>query len=160
MIRTILRSKVDQLLSYSIPTNSLITLYHSLLLEKRLILLSNDPSKLSLFIDSLLNLLSPLSTSSFTVISNLKEQYLEFLDAPVPYIIGLSKEIWDQEVSIFQIRQLETDSQVLAYYIDKDIFLIGHTKSLVRSKFLRNSLNNLKLSLNLIELQMQRMMTY
>ena len=101
MIRTILRSKVDQLLSYSIPTNSLITLYHSLLLEKRLILLSNDPSKLSLFIDSLLNLLSPLSTSSFTVISNLKEQYLEFLDAPVPYIIGLSKEIWDQEVSIF-----------------------------------------------------------
>ena len=74
-----------------IPLSSLIYIFHALLLERKIIFIANDVSNLSLIIDSLLFLAQPLKTETYTLIPVLDERYLDYLDAPIPYIIGLSK---------------------------------------------------------------------
>ena len=53
-------------------------------------MICNDTSQLSLFIDSILVLISPLLSSSYTLIPNLKENYLDYLDAPIPFLVGIT----------------------------------------------------------------------
>mmetsp|Transcript_10489 Transcript_10489/g.10544 ORF Transcript_10489/g.10544 Transcript_10489/m.10544 type:complete len:87 (+) Transcript_10489:256-516(+) len=84
----------------TISVNSLVQLFHSVLLEKKIILVADDISKVSLLIDGLILLTQPLVSSSYALIPNLKEQYLDYLDAPIPYIIGVSKFVWDHHMSL------------------------------------------------------------
>lgn len=42
----------------------------------------------------MLELLNPLNNSVFTNISYLKTEMLDYLDTPLPFIIGLSDSIW------------------------------------------------------------------
>jgi len=48
----------------------------------------------------LLGILYPLKTGTYSVIPIIKKSYIEFLDAPVPYIVGVQKYTWENEISI------------------------------------------------------------
>lgn len=80
---------------------------------------------MSVLIDCLLQLLYPLITNTYTLIPNIKPDFIEYLDAPVPYIIGMSKKVWDLKCTKRKIKVLDQDPSVIAYYIEKDFFLVG-----------------------------------
>ena len=99
---------------------------------------------MSLLIDSLLILLSPIDTRYYTIISNLKHEYIEYLDAPVPFIIGVNKQIWDNHLSLSHMRRLELDTSNFAFYIDKDFTLFGNVELPLRHKSLVKALDEFK----------------
>ena len=88
LANTIIRLPVE-LLFEKISVSSLVCLYHSLILDKRIILIAKDINQISIIIDCLLAILYPLKTGTYSIIPIIKENYIEFLDAPVPYIVGV-----------------------------------------------------------------------
>lgn len=81
----------------------LLEVVNILLFEHKILLIQNDPNSLALIIESLLLLLYPLyinkykhiySTWSFINISYLENTMTDYIDAPLPYIIGVPREIW------------------------------------------------------------------
>jgi hypothetical protein len=66
-------------------------LFQSLLIESKLILISDEPQNLAYMVEALTSLLYPLEWS-FIIIPLLNEQTMGFIDAPVPFIIGMTSE--------------------------------------------------------------------
>lgn len=60
---------------------------------------------IALIMQSLISLLNPF-TWHFTIITYLTEELVEFLEAPVPYLIGVSKKTWEE---IGQIKEYPSD---------------------------------------------------
>ena len=75
----------------------IIQLFVALLLERKVILITKDFSELSILIETLKALLYPLQWKCITI-SFLIPKLIDYLDAPVPYIIGISRTMW-KEVS-------------------------------------------------------------
>ncbi|CDW73888.1 UNKNOWN [Stylonychia lemnae] len=159
LIQTVIRLPLE-ILFEKISVNSLVDLYHSLILDKRIIIISKEINTISTIIDCLLSILYPLKTGTYSVIPIIKQSYIEFLDAPVPYIVGVQKSTWENDLSIQQLRLLELDTQIIAYNVDQDIFVIGEPRVLNRSKYLKKSLADFKIGMSLVHIYTQRMMIF
>ena len=73
----------------------IIQLFVALLLERKVILITKDFSELSILIETLKALLYPLQWKCITI-SFLIPKLIDYLDAPVPYIIGISRTMWKE----------------------------------------------------------------
>lgn len=87
----------------SVKPNRILELVKCLLLEKKILIIRDNFADNAALIESLLMLLSPLyllcellfySQWTFVNISYLSESMVEYIDAPMPYIIGVPRAIW------------------------------------------------------------------
>ena len=85
----------------------------ALLLERKIILIKEQFGDIALIMESLTSLLNPLKWN-FVFITYLTPNLIECLEAPFPYIIGISKKIWED---CCQIREFPDD--IIIYDIDK-----------------------------------------
>lgn len=66
----------------------------ALLLEKKIVLIKENFGDIALIMESLVSLLNPLKWN-FVFITYLTPKLVECLEAPFPYIIGVSRKVWD-----------------------------------------------------------------
>lgn len=66
----------------------------ALLLERKVVLIKNDIGDIAVIMQSLLTLLSPFQWC-FTVITYLNRELVDMLDAPFPFLIGVSTAVWE-----------------------------------------------------------------
>ena len=78
-----------------------------------MVLIKEDFGDIALIMQSLVSLLNPLQWN-FTFITYLTPNMIDYLEAPFPYIIGVSKKIWED---ICSIREYPDD--IIIYDIDK-----------------------------------------
>ena len=62
-------------------------------------LIKKDIGDIALIMQSLIALLNPF-TWNFVIITYLTPELVDMLDAPVPFLIGVSTDTWDQICSI------------------------------------------------------------
>lgn len=68
-----------------------------------------------MLIESLLELLEPLNKTIFMNISNLKQEMIDYIDSPVPYIIGISETVWNK---IFMRKWGEVSDDTVYFVIE------------------------------------------
>lgn len=90
------------------------------MLERKVILISQNIHLNAILIESLLDLLSPLNKSVFTNISYLKQEMIDYLDTPLPYLIGISSTIWNK---IFITKWNEVSDDTIALDIDTELLM-------------------------------------
>ncbi|CAI2364368.1 unnamed protein product [Moneuplotes crassus] len=95
-----------------IKINVLIQLYIAILLERKIIIITSDTSTNSIVIEILLSLLYPMKWN-LPIVSVLSEATFDYLDAPMPYIMGISEENWEE------IKAQRWDS------LEDDIFIVN-----------------------------------
>ena len=64
-----------------------------MLLERKIVLIKDKIGDIALIMESLVELLTPLKWN-FVFITYLSPQLVEILEAPFPYIIGVSRDVW------------------------------------------------------------------
>lgn len=72
----------------------ILFLITALLLERKIILIKENFGDIALIMESLVSLLNPLKWN-FVFITYLTPKLVECLEAPFPYIIGVSRRVWD-----------------------------------------------------------------
>ena len=72
----------------------LIQLFTALLLERKIVLIKKEIGDIALIMQSLITLLSPFSWN-FVVITYLTRELMDMLDAPFPFLIGISSDTWE-----------------------------------------------------------------
>ena len=89
--------KVDNfdfsLLMTKIKIKVLIQLYAAILLERKIVIVTGDVWNNAIIIETLQTLLYPMKWNLFSVAVITTDTH-EFLDAPFPYIIGMSQDTW------------------------------------------------------------------
>mmetsp|Transcript_40573 Transcript_40573/g.39112 ORF Transcript_40573/g.39112 Transcript_40573/m.39112 type:complete len:323 (+) Transcript_40573:611-1579(+) len=100
------------------PTN-LVQLVNFLLLEKRVILISKSYECNAIVIEYLLDLIAPLNSSVFNNISFLMAEMIDYLDSPMPFIIGISSDLWHK---IYETKWHEISDDTIAFDIDTEVF--------------------------------------
>jgi hypothetical protein len=83
------------------------------MLERKIILIKEKFGDIALIMESLVSLLYPLKWN-FVFITYLSSRLIECFEAPFPYIIGVSKMIWEDHC---MMREMPDD--VLIFDIDK-----------------------------------------
>ena len=68
----------------------------------------------------MLELLSPLKSSVFTNISYLKSDMIDYLDTPLPFIIGISESIWNK---IFMNKWNQISDDTVAFYVETSLLM-------------------------------------
>ena len=53
-------------------------------------------------------------------ISYLKQEMIDYMDSPVPYIIGISETIWNK---IFMTKWNEASDDTVAFYVDTALIM-------------------------------------
>jgi hypothetical protein len=91
-----------------------------LLLERKLILISKDIHGNAKIIEAFMRLLAPLDATSFLNISYIKQEMIDYLDSPVPYIIGVSEKIWNK-ISMTKWNEISDDT--VAFHIDTGLLM-------------------------------------
>jgi len=76
-----------------IKISVLIQLYAAILLERKIIIVTNDTSNNAIIIEILQTLLYPMKWNLFSV-AIITVETSDFLDAPFPYLLGISQESW------------------------------------------------------------------
>jgi hypothetical protein len=97
----------------SLKPERILFLITALLLERKIILIKEKFGDIALIMESLVSLLNPLKWN-FPFITYLTPKLVDCLEAPFPYIIGVSRKIWEDHC---QIREFPED--VIIYDIDK-----------------------------------------
>ena len=90
------------------------------MLERKIILISRDIHLNAILIETLLELLSPLNKSVFTNIAYIKHEMIDYLDTPIPYLIGLSTTLWNR---IFLTKWNEVSDDTVAFDIDTELLM-------------------------------------
>ena len=75
--------------------SKLIQLFTALLLERKIVLIKDDIGDIALIMQSLITLLNPFQWH-FTIITYLTRDLVDMLDAPFPFLIGVSTAMWDE----------------------------------------------------------------
>ena len=110
----------------SIKPNRILELTKFLLLEKKILLVRDQYSDNAVIIESLLMLLSPLynialitlhSQWTFVNISYLSYSMLDYIDAPMPFIMGVPRSIWKD---IKRQRSDNIPSDIIIFDLDKN----------------------------------------
>jgi hypothetical protein len=83
-----------ELLLQSLKPERIMFLIRCLLLERKIILIKKNFGDIALIMESLVSLLNPLKWN-FVFITYLTPKLVDCLEAPFPYIIGVSRKIWE-----------------------------------------------------------------
>lgn len=103
------------LLLQKIKPEKLIQLFTALLLERKIVLIKNEIGEIALVMQSLITLLNPFQWC-FTIITYLNRELVDMLDAPFPFIIGVSTSTWEdictlkdypEEIYVFDLEAQE-----------------------------------------------------
>mmetsp|Transcript_10258 Transcript_10258/g.10238 ORF Transcript_10258/g.10238 Transcript_10258/m.10238 type:complete len:105 (-) Transcript_10258:144-458(-) len=86
----------------------------ALLMEKKIILRKKKFGDIALIMESLVSLISPFKWN-FVFVTYLTPKLLDCLEAPFPYIFGVSKKMWEDHCII---RELPND--IIIYDIDNE----------------------------------------
>ena len=78
-----------KLLFQKVEPKTLLNMFISLLHERKIILIHSNSGENALLIECLISLMYPLECN-FTNISYLIPSMLDYLDAPFPYIVGVT----------------------------------------------------------------------
>jgi hypothetical protein len=103
-----------------VSPKNLVQLVNCLLLERKVILISKQIGINAILIESLLELLLPLDKTIFLNISYLKSEMIDYIDSPVPYLIGLSESIWNK---IAMTKWNEVADDTVAFHIDTALLM-------------------------------------
>ena len=98
-----------ELLLQSLKPDKIIFLLTALLLERKIVLIKSNFGDLALIMESLVSLLAPLKWN-FVFITYLTPKLVDCMDAPFPYIIGVSRLVWEEypdDVIIFDVDNQE-----------------------------------------------------
>jgi len=87
----------------------IIFLIQALLLERKLILIQDNFGENAIMMESLVSLLNPFKWN-FVFITYLTPKLVDCLEAPFPYLIGVSRKIWEEYCSL---RELQDDVIIL-----------------------------------------------
>jgi hypothetical protein len=101
----------------SLKPERIMFLITALLLERKIILIKQDFGDIALIMESLVSLMNPLKWN-FVFITYLTPKLIDCLEAPFPYIIGVSRKIWEDHC---QMREFPDD--IIIYDIDNDKML-------------------------------------
>jgi hypothetical protein len=69
-------------------------LFTALLLERKIVLIKKEVGDIAVIMQSLITLLKPFKWN-FITITYLTSDLAEYLDAPLPYLVGVSSQTWD-----------------------------------------------------------------
>lgn len=94
-----------ELLIRTLKPDKVVQLFTALLLERKIVLIKEEIGDIALIMQSLITLLNPFKWN-FVIITYLTPDLVDYLDAPVPYLIGVSKSTWDE---IGQIKEYPED---------------------------------------------------
>lgn len=95
--------------------DKIVQLFTALLLEKKIVLIKKEIGEIALIMQSLIALLTPFKWN-FVIITYLTNELIDYLEAPFPYLIGVSTTIWSQimymkeygeEIIIFDLESQE-----------------------------------------------------
>lgn len=89
----------------------------ALLLERKIVLIKEEFGDIALIMESLVSLMNPLKWN-FVFITYLTPKLVDCLEAPFPYIIGISRKVWEDHC---QMREYPDD--IIIYDIDQDNML-------------------------------------
>ncbi|CDW85806.1 UNKNOWN [Stylonychia lemnae] len=106
-----------ELLLQCLKPERILFLITALLLERKIILIKENFGDIALIMESLVSLLNPLKWN-FVFITYLTPQLVECLEAPFPYIIGVSKKVYLEQC---QMRELPDD--IIKFDIDNQELL-------------------------------------
>ena len=85
------------------------------MLERKLILIKDNFGDTAIIMESLISLLNPLKWN-FVFITYLTPKLVECLEAPFPYVIGISRKIWEDHCVM---REYPVDSDMIVFDLDK-----------------------------------------
>jgi hypothetical protein len=95
----------------------ILFLITALLLERKIILIKENFGDIALIMESLVSLLNPLKWN-FVFITYLTPKLVECLEAPFPYIIGVSRKVWEDHCVM-----RESPDDIIIYDIDNQELL-------------------------------------
>jgi hypothetical protein len=82
-----------ELLLQTLKPDKIVQLFTALLLEKKIVLIKKEIGEIALIMQSLIALLTPFRWN-FVIITYLTNELIDYLEAPFPYLIGVSTTIW------------------------------------------------------------------
>lgn len=82
------------LLLQKLKPDKLVYLVTALLLERKIVLIKDEIGDIALIMQGLLTLLNPFQWC-FTIITYLNRDLVDMLDAPFPFVIGVSTSTWE-----------------------------------------------------------------
>ncbi len=94
-----------ELLIQKLRPQMILKLVTALLLERKVILIKTHFEDISIIMQSLISLMNPFNWHH-TIITYLTEEMIDFVDAPVPYLIGVSAKAWDK---LWNVREYPSD---------------------------------------------------
>jgi hypothetical protein len=83
-----------ELLLQSLKPERILFLITALLLERKVVLIKKEFGDIAVIMESLVSLLNPLQWN-FIFITYLTPKLVECLEAPFPFIIGVSHDVWE-----------------------------------------------------------------
>ena len=101
----------------SLKPEVIVELFAAMLLERKIVLVKAEIGDIALIMQALICLMNPFKWH-FTIITYLDDNMVDFLDAPVPYLIGVSSKMW---YCVRQVRDLGPDTMI--YDIDRQILI-------------------------------------
>lgn len=84
-----------ELLLQTLKPDKIVQLFTALLMEKKIVLIKKEIGDIAIIMQSLIALMNPF-TWNFVIITYLTAELADYLEAPVPYLIGVSQNIWQQ----------------------------------------------------------------
>ena len=78
----------------TLKPDNIVMLFTALLLERKIVLIKNNVGDIAVLMQSLITLLKPFKWN-FITITYLTSDLAEYLDAPLPYLIGVSTQTWE-----------------------------------------------------------------
>jgi len=82
------------LLLQKLKPAKLVHLVTALLLERKIVLIKEDIGDIALIMQGLITLMNPFKWC-FTIITYLNRDLIDMLDAPFPFLIGVSTRTWE-----------------------------------------------------------------
>ena len=76
-----------------ISTEMMIVLFYSLLWEEKIIIVTERYEIISLLVEAIIQLAFPFDLSTYTIIGFIDEEMIDYIHAPLPYVIGWKNEL-------------------------------------------------------------------
>ena len=78
-----------------ITIEMMIVLFFSLMWEEKIIIVTERYEIISLLVEAIIKLSFPLDLSTYTIIGFIDEEMIDYIHAPLPYVIGWNNEVME-----------------------------------------------------------------
>ena len=98
--------------------NKVLQLIRALLLEKKVILITQDIKKVAILMQTLITLLAPFKWN-YPLITDLPLSMIEALESPQPFLIAIQKKLWDSHCKVQMMDNIQAENFVI-YDVDEN----------------------------------------